>query len=228
MITMPREQAPDWIIELIEQATSRAGNAANLAKQLKISPGNFVNYQSGTTPTVKVLDKLISYMGGDIRRALPSFDDQGEKRTPKMMVYGQVHAGTVEEGGQFQYEVDGISEGAWKANSLWQKTHGKTILLEIFGDSMSPDYHEGDLIVCREPSNPHELPDGTPCVFRESRGSTFKVLRWTSDKRSVVGMPLNPLHKPIVFKDSEDFRIRYVVLGKVNFGNAVKPRVMKG
>lgn len=214
---MKTEESPQWVLQLFQAGIRAAGNKKKLAIILGISPSNIGNYESGQVPSATIVDNLLRYVGGDIKRALPDYNPDSEPVS--MHVYGQVQAGMVEEGGQFEREIPGVSEEAWRGSSLFKLSSGRTILLEVVGDSMEPQYHEGDFIVCRSPGG-HEkdIPDGTPCVFREGRGFTFKLLRWTKGKKDVVGVPINSAHKPIVFERTEDFRIKYVVLGKISLG----------
>lgn len=228
---MAKEQTPTWVKDLIVEAKVKAGNAANLAKKLHISQANFVNYDSGTTPSIQIIERLLKYVGGDIKRALPSYvpaskeqkvvyeihdsDDLDFERPPQnsIFIWGQVAAGKVTFAGEDQgfKTVDSL----WAESRYWGLTTGPIAYVEVHGESMTPQYKPGEVLACRQPCDWQSLPNGTPCVFQEGDEDelTFKILHKT-DTGDIVGQPLNQDYPMIVFK-KKSVRIQLVVLGKV-------------
>lgn len=191
------------------------GGITALSRLLELPRESVDRWASGqSSPDVVTAGRVIEKLGGNIVRALPTWDWERDSPYdgPSMTVMGQVQAGGVEFAGESVYTVSGISQEFW----LGKRGHGDrpVILLEVHGDSMAPDYRSGDLIACRKPGNISDISDGTPCVFLEANHYTFKVLRRTRDKR-IVGCPINQSHKPIVFDKLEDSRVEYVVVGKI-------------
>jgi len=230
---MAKEQTPEWVTELISRALAKAESAADLAEIIKISPSNFVNYDAGTTPSIQIIERMLGYLGGDINLALPWSDPKKATATKRTVVYeepeqldfdmpasntifisGQVSAGKVSFAGEDQYAKP--VESLWSESRYWGLTHGDLCYLEVNGDSMAPEYTNGEVIVCRMPVSPTDLPNGTPVIFQEGEEDsfTFKLLR-RAEGGLIVGQPINPSYDMVVFKGS-DVNISAVVLGKVH------------
>lgn len=163
--------------------------------------------------SIAAFEKLLSFLGGDISRAFPEYEpdaSQGEL----MWVEGQIAAGRLvssptDDRFQVPVNTDQFRLSKYYAPGV---TSGRVWLLEIIGDSMSPDYKPGEIIACRRPDG-DAIPDsGTPCIFRQGRAETFKILRKTPDQR-FIGEPLNPEHDFIIF--DRETEIVAVVIAKL-------------
>lgn len=224
----------NWFQEfLAAQAADMAdhkgrGGISALARYLEMSRESVDRWASGiSTPDVVTASKVIKKLGGDLARALPNWDWETDSPYdgPSMKVMGQIQAGDVELAGDSSYTISGVSQDLWLGKHM--KTSRPVVLLEVQGDSMAPDYHEGDLIACRQPDSVKEIKDGTPCVFRVGNGYTFKILLRSKDKR-IIGHPINPDHKPIIFDKGDEVRIEYVILGKIEKRGARKMSIQHG
>jgi len=81
--------------------------------------------------------------------------------------------------------------------------------LKIKGDSMSPDYLEGDIIIFQKTDN---CENGEDCVVSiNGDAATFK--RVYKNKTGIVLQPLNNRHSPISFSNQEILELPVRILG---------------
>ena len=211
---------PAWFADAMVSALAQAGSVTALADKARIPRSSIDSWADGSLPNAEYVERILAFVGGDIRRALPGYEFRvGEDVAASMSVevLGQVAAGSVTMEGTKRYTVE-VAGNSWRTSRFWPLTHGRVVFLEVAGDSMTPDYQPGSLIACRAPVDPRRLPDATPCIFREGAdGSTFKLLRRVKTRpETVVAEPLNRAHQIIPVTDRT--RIDYVVLGSINLG----------
>ena len=141
-------------------------------------------------PFNKVL-KLASLLGVEVND-LYSVDLQSEKyilsQVPgpnRIPVYGTVHAGM---------PFDAIEDIRGYVDMPLHSSPGKEYFaLEIRGDSMLPDYRDGDIVIFEKSSDCH---DGDKCVVCFSYGeATFKKIR--KHDGFIILQPLNSDYEPI-------------------------------
>lgn len=197
------------------------GGGRELAEAAGLSPSVLSRFANGDVADVTLTTgvKLLNALRGNFAMALPGYEFVvGEDPTPTSVeVLGQVAAGSVTLEGTKRYTVD-VDGHAWRTSRYWPLTHGQVVFLEVSGDSMTPMYRDGDLLACRAPVDPRNLPDRTPCVFTiRGEGSTFKLLM-RARGGYLVAQPLNAAYKAIVFTAEDKPRIDWVVLGQINLG----------
>lgn len=210
---------PAWVVSLMRQA----GNSLpqrELAEILGVTQPNVGRYLSGRqTPKINVITNLVNHLGGDMFRALPDWMPETEPSSIKVL--GQVQAGGFSEAGEDDGWEVSLDITPWKEGPYTGLTHGPYGLVQVIGESMEPRYSAGEFLVCRKPNDPMGLQDLTPCIFREPRGNTFKMLRRTNTGK-LVGQPLNPHHE-IIEMDGRDVTVQLVVLGSVDLGYTKSP-----
>lgn len=210
---------PAWFADAMVSALAQAGSVTALADKARIPRSSIDSWADGSLPNAEYVERILAFVGGDIRRALPGYEFRVGEDAGAMSVevLGQVAAGSVTMEGTKRYAVD-VSGHAWRASRFWPLTHGQVVFLEVSGDSMTPMYRDGDLLACRAPVDPRNLPDRTPCVFTiRGEGSTFKLLM-RARGGYLVAQPLNSAYKAIVFTAEDKPRIDWVVLGQINLG----------
>lgn len=211
-----------WVRNLMREASDLLGNQRALAEVLGVTQPNIGAYISGKqTPSINIIEKLLSHFGGDISKALPKklVPQPKEKPLPpqqrdnQIYISGQVSAGRVTFAGDDSgyRDVDGL----WHDSKYWGLTTGPVVYIEVQGESMSPEYKLGEVLACRRPCDPKNLPNGTPCIFQEGDEDnfTFKILRM-SDDGQIIGQPLNPDYPMVIF-NRKTVKVSHVVLGKV-------------
>ena len=93
-------------------------------------------------------------------------------------------------GPPIDFEEFGIDSGVgyeYVARSLWMDAHDVLFAAVLIGDSMSPAYAAGDLVIFRPVRQEERLPDGSPVFVRFSaerdHACTFKWLKRREDGR---------------------------------------------
>lgn len=209
-----------------ERLARRLGEARNTLERWGTVEGQF--------PKFDVAAKILREFGGDLRRAFPDWQPAPAAAIPELPVLGYVQAGVMTFADVSEpIRTISVSPDLWRESPLWNQTNPvmlrnhehkqerhEVVLLQIVGDSMEPTYPAGLIIACRSPKDPTMLQDGTPCIFRNNEGQTFKTLRWATDGSEVafIGEPINPAHRRIVFHRSKDVEILFVVVGKLDLG----------
>lgn len=221
-----RRDVPAWFLDLLIKGRKLAGTRVRLAQILGVTGPTVIAWESGSMPGITHVEKLINYLGGDIMRALPEWQPETTPEIPTMRVAGRVAAGAVTWTEGRTVKRVSAWPALWKNSRYWpltnpvQTPHGieQVVLLEVYGNSMEPEYSSGEIIACRVPKDVNDLPEGTPVIIRDEDGETFKLLRRAIDG-TVIGEPINRRdHHMIVFKHSRDLRVPFVVVGKLDPG----------
>lgn len=211
-----------WFAQMVKLAIENRndengrGGAARLSQETNIPKNTLIRWAEEENPNLSFSKacQLIKQLGGDFHRALPNWTPEFENNET-IPVEGQVAAGQVTLCGESKNEIP-VSAKVWRKSQYYSLTSGSVILLEVVGDSMFPDYRHGEYIACRAPRDHNLLQTGTPCVFQEGDGFTFKILKRTQ-RGDIIGQPINNHHDLVIF-DKERLRIPYVVLGKIDPG----------
>ncbi len=147
------------------------------------------------------LDALMAALPDSTRSPLPRRESPAEtiplRRVP---VINRVAAGTASEHTDLDYPA-GIADQYVPAPDLPEAPIAAAFAVRIRGDSMTPEYHEGDLVIVGPPGaeGPH---DGQDCVVRlgelDQFATTFKRVYLERDQTgepvAVRLVPLNPAH----------------------------------
>ncbi len=170
------------------------------------------------------LDKL---MGNADRQPLIAQGDT-MKLQPVPLI-NKVAAGKAGEFGDLSYPA-GVADAYVSAPDLPEAPAGALFAVRVVGDSMLPEYREGDILVV----GPGEARDGDDCVVRvgelENFATTFKRVFFVKDAAGEVTgarlVPLNPAHPERVVKLEEVTGVYPLVYrlvpGRAGRGGAVK------
>lgn len=206
--------------EYVNTAISRAGSAANLARQWDVSEMQVSRWQIGQDIRLTTFVRLLNKIGGDIWRSFPEYTPtiNGKAQTRTISLQGQVAASPMDIPGDGHGEID-APLAAWESNPLCTFCHGPVFCLEVYGESMQPAYQHGEYIACRLfNGNPRTLPDATPAILLEDGRTTFKMLRRIGDLQ--FGQPLNTSY-PLV-KLGAPASVQSIVLGKFTVTHQAK------
>lgn len=211
-------EPPPWFRDVLSAAIKKAGSRRALARIMNVSNSTVTNWEAEGNPSLAHGAALLQYIGADLRSAIYGTDTDRPANIG-LPVLGRVSAGAKKLPGEAISWVPGITEAAFRNRPYWSITTGPVVLLEVDGDSMWPDYQDGELIACRAPYSIRDLNDGIPCIFRELDGTAFKYLEWVPldgepDKKIPIGRPANHRYPAVRFRSLSDVRIEYVVLGR--------------
>lgn len=214
---------------LIDKAITKAGGTPEaLGEALGVSRTSIQNWQATGSMKTNNFLRLLSFIGGDIERALPEY--QPDRASATVTVYGEVSASSAVVSEEVREEIDAF-ELNWKRSRAWTLTTGPVVYLRVRGDSMSPAYPEGSLIACRAPHTPGMTPQGWPVVLQDNDNheQTFKLfytIRGDRGRPMVLGVPINPAHHPVPFPNRAI--INYLVLGKIEPYDGAIPEPLSG
>lgn len=205
----------ELIAEEIEARGGDRGAAKQLADYLGEPTSQVYRWRDGQEPRFATALAVLERIGVEPGRIFDRWAVGEGPPARVVQVEGQVSAGVVRMAGTRKREVRADPD-TWRESRFWGLTRGALVFLEVEGDSMWPEYAPGDLIACRAPVNPRELPNRTPCVFRDgSDGHTFKLLVRPANSTAVVAQPVNPAYPALLFQAHEPLHVEFVVLGKL-------------
>lgn len=170
------------------------------------------DYRTGKpiAPTLDSVKYIAKAMNLSIDELLKIIDDEQEfkmnEETPKniVLVYGTIPAGIPMEMIEDILDTEEISEDMLKG--------GKEYFgLKIKGDSMSPEYLDGDTIILEKAQDVENGQDAV--VMINGDDGTFK--RVFKNETGIILQPLNNSYSPLVF-NNEDIKNKPVkIIGKV-------------
>lgn len=170
------------------------------------------DYRTGKpiAPTLDSVKYIAKAMNLSIDELLKIIDDEQEfkmnEETPKniVLVYGTIPAGIPMEMIEDILDTEEISEDMLKG--------GKEYFgLRIKGDSMSPEYLDGDTIILEKAQDVENGQDAV--VMINGDDGTFK--RVFKNETGIILQPLNNSYSPLVF-NNEDIKNKPVkIIGKV-------------
>lgn len=208
------------IRSLVETLKATRGmTQGEIAQLLGISDSAISAYMRGYEPDSSrkaprpngdALLAAIQAVGGDIRRALPDYEpeDPGD-----LEIEGTVTANSgVFSSDDERRSISGGFVGYLRDSRLYSATTGKTAFIKVAGNSMSPSYPDGCLLVCRRPINGKDVPDNSPVIARVNGDMTFKLIQRIDKLVNLV--PINVAeHKVGTYKATE-VEVDWIVVGR--------------
>lgn len=178
---------------------------AEIAKKIFISQPAYSKYEVGTsTPNpdtlaalAKVLNTSVDYLIG------------GETSSPnaiRLNVLGSVPAGKAIEA------IEDIVD--WEEIPAAMAAGGKEFFaLQVKGDSMWPDYLEGDVVIVQKTP---VCQTGDICVvYVNGYDATLKQVKLNPEEQSLTLIPRNPSYPPRTFSAQEIAELPVSIAGKV-------------
>jgi SOS-response transcriptional repressor LexA len=201
------------IERVLNSAIQRAGTERGLAKVLGCSHSAVGSWRTGTIPNTNMFLKMLDFINADISRALPEYSPGVE--AARIPVVGRVSAGlvnlAVEESGRFE-----SADTIWKKSVYRSLTTGSTVLLEVAGNSMEPEFIDGSYVVAARPAT-SSLPDLCPVIARVGEEATLKLWRKSKNPYGKTEIELVPLNRTYDIQRyrPEEVVIDYIALGSV-------------
>lgn len=167
-------------------------------------------------PTLDTVKYLSKGMNMSIEEILKILDEEQEftvnADAPKysdissnaILVYGTIPAGVPMECIEDILDTEEISVDMLKGNKQY-------FGLKIKGDSMFPEYIDGDTIILEKVN---DCENGQDCVVMvNGNDATFK--RVFKNDQSIILQPLNPTYSPMVYTNEQIEKLPIKIIGKV-------------
>ena len=191
----------------IELERTRLGlNQIELAKKLNLSSSASISqYESGDRiPSDDIKLKMAELFGCTIDYLLGKNDVRTNQKSAVVLIYGTIPAGIPMEMIEDVIDTEEIDAEMLKGGKQY-------FGLRIKGNSMSPEYLDGDTIILEKVDNCESGQDC--CVMVNGDDGTFK--RVFKNESGIVLQPLNPEFQPIVYTNEQIEKLPIKVIGKV-------------
>ena len=186
--------------ELIKRLCNQKGvTVQQFEIDLGLSNGYVTNIsKKGSTPSFEKLNRMAEYFG------VPRSIFTAEQSTPRMVnVLSSVSAG---------FGIDAVENVIGQEEiSEHMARRGKHFALKIKGDSMSPEIHDGDIVICRA----QNTAENGETVIALVNGHDGVCKRYVPIKDGVMLTSNNPAYPPMFFSHSEIDTTPVVILGVV-------------
>ena len=212
--------------EIIKQRRKELGlSAEDIAKKAGVSPATIYRYESGDIrnprssilrPIAEVLnldlydlvgwsqliiDRNDMWSQSSIKAPTASAAPKPYRRIP---VLGSIPAGVPIEAVEDFEDWEDLPESMFKSGAEY-------FALKVKGDSMSPKYEDGDVLILRRQET---CDNGQDCaVLVNGDDATFKRVRLS--ERGITLQPLNPKYDPIFYTNQEGRELPIRILGVV-------------
>ena len=176
-----------------------------LAKRINISPSTIAMYETNKRqPSYEILLKLAEIFNCSLDYLLGKKENSTNKNSAIVLVYGTIPAGIPMEMIEDVLDTEEISAEMLKG--------GKEYFgLRIKGDSMFPEYLDGDTIILEKVEDVENGQDAV--VMINGDDGTFK--RVFKNENGIILQPLNASYSPLVFSNKEIKNKPVKIIGKV-------------
>ncbi len=213
--------------EIIKQRRKELGlSAEDIAKKAGVSPATIYRYESGDirNPRSSILRPIAEVLNLDLYDLVGwsqlIIDDRNDmwsqssikaptasaapKPYRRIPVLGSIPAGVPIEAVEDFEDWEDLPESMFKSGAEY-------FALKVKGDSMSPKYEDGDVLILRRQET---CDNGQDCaVLVNGDDATFKRVRLS--ERGITLQPLNPKYDPIFYTNQEGRELPIRILGVV-------------
>ena len=191
----------------IELERARLGlNQIELAKRLHLSSSASISqYESGDRiPSDDIKLKMAEIFNCSLDYLLGKTDKRHSQNPAVVLIYGTIPAGIPMEMIEDIIDTEEIDAEMLKG--------GKEYFgLKIKGNSMSPEYLDGDIIILQKVE---DCESGQDCVVMvNGNDGTFK--RVFKNENGIILQPLNPGFQPLVYTNDQIEKLPIKIIGKV-------------
>ena len=170
-----------------------------------------INYKTkkNISPTIEIINNIAQAMGYTLDDFLKLLDDSqpiivNTKKSTTINVYGTIPAGIPMECIEDIVDTEEITEDMLKGDREY-------FGLKIKGDSMYPEYLDGDIIILEKVA---DAESGSDCVVMvNGEDGTFKRIYKTES--GLILQPLNSTYQPLNFTNDEIIKLPVKIIGKV-------------
>jgi repressor LexA len=166
----------------------------DMANFLGVARSTYTQYETGASqPDNDTIVRLANYFGVSTDHLLGNTSAIDNKKGVRINVYGRVPAGIPIEAVEDIIDWEEIPED-------WTKDGQEYMALKVEGDSMSPKYLDGDIVIIKIQPDCESGQDAV--VFVNGYDATLK--RVLKNENSVILQPLNPEYETKVYRSSDD------------------------
>lgn len=170
-----------------------------------------INYKTkkNISPTIEIVNNIAQAMGYNLDDFLKLLDDNqpiivNTKKSTTINVYGTIPAGIPIEMIEDIIDTEEITEDMLRGDKEY-------FGLKIKGDSMYPEYLNGDIIILEKVA---DAESGSDCVVMvNGNEGTFKRIYKTES--GLILQPLNSSYEPLNFTKEDLERLPVKIIGKV-------------
>lgn len=167
-----------------------------------------IDYRTGKpiSPTLETVKKVSAAIQIPIDDLLKMLDDEQllTLNSNIINVYSSVHAGILSEMIENIVDTEEISEKLASSDKTY-------FGIKVKGDSMLPDYHEGDtLIIERTPS----CESGNDCIVAINGNEAF-LKRVYINSNGITLQALNPKYEPLIYTNDDIKKLPVTIIGIV-------------
>lgn len=156
------------------------------AKLLGVSSQSVSTWEVGSnSPRMKMLPKIAQILGVSVIDLMTDSSSRDELTT--IPIIGSVAAGVPIEESQ---DIDGYAEVSGDTRN--------TYALRVHGDSMYPEFHDGDTVIIKKQSS---YKNGDIVVARVN-GYEYTVKKYRRNNNDVLLIPVNSDFEPMVYDES--------------------------
>lgn len=186
----------------LKQCREQSGlSQKEVAVSLGVKPPSVSNWESGrTNPSSRNLQMLAKLYHVNMEYLTGEMEDKGID----VPVLGRIPAGIPIEAIQDIIDWEEIPKE-------WAKGDKQYFALKVRGDSMSPEYLDGDIIILQRAS---DCDSGKDCaVMVDGNDATFKRIR--KKGQTLILQPLNHSYDPFIYTAEEVKKLPVTILGFV-------------
>ncbi len=189
----------------VKERRTRSGySQADLAARLHVNQTAVSQWERGlTTPSASTLIKVCEILGATSDYLLGVSPQSAPPKGVRIPVLGRVPAGIPIEAVEEILDYEEID--------LATAAHGPFFALQVKGDSMSPEYIEGDIVIVFQTCQAETGDD----VVAYVNGYDATLKRFSGDENKIVLRPINPAYEPLVFTRQEQAQCQVKIAGVV-------------
>ncbi len=198
---------------LKELRKNRKLTQEKLAKSLGLSRSTIAMYETnGSEPDIETLKKIASFFNITVDKLIgKQIDKNIESIELNRNIYRIPVFGTIPAGIPIDMIADSFIEDYEEIPQEWIKTGHKYFCLKVKGESMTPKFEDGDLLILKQQD---DCENGDFCAISINHTEcTFKKV--IKNKTGITLQPLNPLFEPIFYSNKEIEELPITILGVV-------------
>lgn len=176
-----------------------------LARKIGVSPSAIGMYERDfreANDEIKI--KMCELFNCSLDYLIGNSDIKQNKKSAVVLVYGTIPAGVPMEMIEDILDTEEIDSNMLKGDKQY-------FGLKIKGNSMFPEYLEGDTIICEKVEN---CENGQDCVVMvNGNDETFK--RIFKNENGIILQPLNSQYQPMIYSNEQIEKLPIKIIGKV-------------
>lgn len=176
-----------------------------LARKIGVSPSAIGMYERDfreANDEIKI--KMCELFNCSLDYLIGNSDIKQNKKSAVVLVYGTIPAGVPMEMIEDVLDTEEIDANMLKGGKQY-------FGLKVKGNSMYPEYLEGDTIICEKVEN---CENGQDCIIMvNGNDGTFK--RIFKNENGIILQPLNSQYQPMIYSNEQINKLPIKIIGKV-------------